>query len=150
MNREPEVATRPGDVSRTSDEASLPQLITQLSEQTSSLLRDELRLAQAELKVSAKQSAFAGGLFGTGAVLAMFGVGTLLATAIIALDLVLPLWSAALIITAAVFIAAAVVTFIGKQRLQRARPLPERAIENVKRDIHEVKDRNHHDDNTPQ
>ncbi|WP_341856660.1 phage holin family protein [Brachybacterium sp. GPGPB12] len=79
-----------------------------MSEQTARLVRDELKLARAEYTEKAKQGGTAAGLFGAGAILAWFGVGTLLATLILVLALFLPAWAAALIVTAAVFIAAGI------------------------------------------
>ena len=50
--------------------------------------------------------------------LAAYGFAALIATAIIALALVLPAWAAALIVTAVLFIAAAIAALAGKKKVQ--------------------------------
>ncbi len=125
---------------------SVGQLMTQLAEQTSRLVRDELQLAQTELKNTAKHAGVGAGLLSGAGVLALFGVGTLITTAIAALDLVLPLWLAALIVTGVLLLAAGVVALLGKKQLQQASPTPERTVANVKRDVQEVQEARHHDD----
>ncbi len=83
------------------------------------------------------------GLFSAAGVLALFGVGALVATAIIALALVLPLWLSALIVTVVLFVAAGVVALLGRSQVQQASPTPEQTIENVKRDVHAVQEARH-------
>jgi uncharacterized membrane protein YqjE len=124
---------------------STGELVSQLSGQASRLARDELRLAQVELKDSAKHAGLGAGLFSVAGVLAMFGLAALTATAIIALDLVLPLWAAASIVTVVLFIVAGVAALVGKKQVQRVSPTPERTVANVKQDVHELKERRSHD-----
>lgn len=116
-------------------------LIARLSEQTSTLVRDEIRLAQAELSAKAKHAGIGLGMFGAGGLVAFFGMAAAVATAIIALALVLPLWAAALIVTVLLFIIAGIMALVGKNQVDRAGPLkPERAMANLKRDVTEVKE----------
>jgi len=129
----------------TSADLSTGQLISQLSEQTSQLVRSELELAKVELKNSAKHAGLGAGLFSFAGVLAWFGMGALIATAIIGLDLVLPLWAAALIVTLVLFVAAGVAALVGKNQVQKVTPTPERTVENVKLDVQEVKEGRSHD-----
>lgn len=119
---------------------STGQLMSQLSEQSSRLVRAELQLAQVELKGSAKHAGLGAGLFSVAGVLAWFGLGALTATAIIVLALVLPLWVAALIPTLVLFVAAGIAGLVGRKHLRQASPTPERAVENVRRDVQEVKE----------
>jgi len=126
-------------------EASVGELMTRLSEQTSRLVRQELMLAQAELKSSAKHAGIGAGLFGASLVLVRLGVVALVATAVIAVDLVLPLWAAALIVTLTLFAAAALGAPVGKAQVQRVASPPEDAIESVKKDIDAAKEAIHHD-----
>ncbi len=135
-SREPHGSTEPAD-------QSVGQLMMQLSEQTSRLVRDELALAQIELKNTAKHAGVGLGLFSVAGVLALFGVGALVATAIIALALVLPWWLSALIVTVVLFVAAGVAALLGRNQVQQASPTPERTIENVKRDVHAVQGARH-------
>jgi uncharacterized membrane protein YqjE len=128
-----------------SADLSTGQLISQLSEQTSTLVRSELQLAKVELANSAKHAGLGAGLFSVAGVLAWFGLGALIATAIIALDLALPLWAAALIVTLVLFVAAGIAALVGKKQVQQVTPTPERTVENVKLDVQEVKESRSHD-----
>ncbi|WP_243832306.1 phage holin family protein [Nesterenkonia aurantiaca] len=119
--------------------------MTRLSEQTSRLVRDEVRLAQAELTAKARQGGIGAGFLGVGGILAWFGVGALITTSILGLALILPAWAAALIVTAVLFIAAAITALLGKKRLEELSPAPERTITNVKLDVAEVKEHTRHD-----
>lgn len=118
--------------------------MTQLSEQTSRLVRDELALAQVELKNTAKKAGSGAGLLGAAGVLALFGFGAAVATAIIALALLLPAWASALIVTALLFAAAGVAALLGRQ-VQQVSPTPERAVANVKLDVEELQEARHRD-----
>jgi len=126
-------------------EPSVGQLVSQLSEQSSQLIREEMQLARLEITETAKHAGIGAGLFSTAAVVGVFGVGSLIATAIIALDLVMPLWLSALLVTLALFVVAAIVALVGKREVDQVSPMPERTVENVKRDIHEVKEAKNHD-----
>jgi uncharacterized membrane protein YqjE len=119
---------------------SLGELVRQLTEQTSRLLRDEVQLAKTELKESAKHAGAGAGLFGGAGLFALLGLATLVAAAVAALSLVFEVWLAALIVSGALFVVAAVAGLVGKKQVDEAGP-PERAIENVKKDISEVKER---------
>lgn len=124
---------------------SVGQLMTQLSEQTSRLVRDELALAQVELKNTAKQAGMGAGLLGGAGVLALFGLGAAIATAIIALALLLPAWASALIVTAVLLAGAGVAGLMGKKQVQQVSLTPDRAVANVKLDAEEVQEARHRD-----
>ena len=119
------------------------ELMTRLSEQTSRLVRDELALAQVELKNTAAQAGKGAGLLSGAGVLALYGLGAAIATAIIALGLVLPLWLSALIVTVVLFVAAGVAGLLGKKEVQQVSPTPQRAVENVARDVEQVQEARH-------
>jgi Flp pilus assembly protein TadB len=126
-------------------DASVGELMTQLSAQTSRLVRDELKLAQKELQQTAKHAGLGVGLFSAAGLLALFGLGTLIAAAVAALSLAMPVWLAAVIVAVVLFIAAGIAAMVGKKEVQQVSPKPEQTVENVKKDIHEVKDaRNDH------
>jgi membrane protein implicated in regulation of membrane protease activity len=79
-------------------------------------------------------------MFGGAGLLALYGLAALFATAIIALDLVLPLWLSALIVTVVLFVAAGIAALLGKKQVTQATPpAPERAIAGVKEDVEAVK-----------
>lgn len=121
-------------------EQSTAELVQRASEQLSRLVRDEITLAKAELAEKGKRAGIGAGLFGGAGVLAMYGVGAAIATGVIALDLVLPLWLAALAVTVVLFVVAGVLALLGKKQVSKAvPPEPSAAIESVKADVDEVK-----------
>ncbi|MEV6301648.1 phage holin family protein [Actinoplanes sp. NPDC051861] len=119
---------------------STAELVQRASEQVSRLVRDELTLAKAELAEKGKHAGIGAGLFGGAGVLALYGVGTLVATLVIVLNLWLELWAAALIVTVVLFLIAGILALVGKKQLDRATPPePQAAIQNLKADVDEVK-----------
>ena len=122
-------------------EPSTKELVRELAEQTSTLVRQELALAQVELKEKGKRAGVGGGLFGTAGLLALYGLGVLIATAILALATAVDAWLAALIVAVVLFAAAGVAALIGKKELQQAGPpKPEQAIASVQADVQTVKE----------
>ena len=116
------------------------QLVNDLSEQVSTLVRDELTLARMELVEKGKRAGAGAGLLGGAGVIALYGVGALLFTAGAALSLVLPIWLAALVVTAVLFVIAGIVALIGRSQVKRAMPPePLAAMESGKRDVETVK-----------
>jgi len=124
----------------TGSDATLGALVHDMTQQMSTLVRDEMRLAQAEMTEKGKKAGIGIGLFSAAGLLAFFGVATVIATVILALALVMPGWLAALIVAVVLFAAAGVVALLGKNNVQRATPVkPERAIEGLKEDLATVK-----------
>lgn len=122
--------------------ATTGELVTRLSAQISELVRGELALAKAELAAKGKRAGIGAGLAGTAGVLALYGLGALIATVIAALALVLPVWAAALIVAVVIFIVAGVLGLLGKNQIQRATPaVPENTVDSVKRDVAAVSER---------
>jgi hypothetical protein len=115
--------------------------MTQLSSQTSRLVRDELRLAQKEFSTAAKHAG-AGLLSGAG-VVAVLGLAAMITAAIAALALVLPVWAAALIVAVVLFVAAGIAALVGKKQVAQASPTPDQTVDNVKQDIDRVKEAGH-------
>lgn len=121
-------------------EASLGQLVSSVSQQIPELIRSEIRLAQAEMAEKGKRAGIGVGMFGTAGLLALYGVGVLLATIVLLLALVLPAWAAALIVTVVLFAAAGVAALLGRKKVAEATPpKPERALEGIKADVATVK-----------
>ena len=119
---------------------TLGALVHDMTQQISTLVRDEMRLAQAEMTEKGKKAGVGIGLFGGAGVVALYGVGTLLATIILALALVMEPWLAALIVTVVLFIVAAVLGLVGKKNVAKATPAkPEEAIDGLKKDVATVK-----------
>ena len=127
-----------------SSDASLADLLKQVSEDSSHLVRSELQLFRTEMTEKAKTAGVGAGLLSGAGVIALFGVGALVTTAILALTLVLPAWLAALIVTVVLFAAAGIAALLGKKKIaQLAPPTPDRTVESVKEDIAEIKDSAH-------
>ena len=124
-------------------DASMGELMGQLSSQLSRLVRDEIRLAQKEFQQSAKQASVGAGLFGVAGLLAFFGFAGVTAAAIAALALVLPVWAAALIVGAALFVAAGVAALLSKGRADGVTPVAPESVASVKKDVQELKDARH-------
>ncbi len=121
---------------------SVGELVKQASEQISRLMRQELRLAQAEMQQKGKRFGLGGGLLGGAGVIGFVALQAVAATAVIALDLVWPLWLAALVVTGVLLVVAAVLAAVGKKQVGRATPAaPEQAIHSVKADVAEIKER---------
>ncbi|MDK3255898.1 phage holin family protein [Blastococcus capsensis] len=123
------------------ENASTGQLVGQLTEQISRLVRDEARLAQAEMTQKAKKLGIGAGLFGGAGLFAFFGLAVLITTAILALALVLPAWLAALIVAVVLFAVAGVLALVGKKDVQKGSPpIPAEAIASTRTDIATVKE----------
>jgi uncharacterized membrane protein YqjE len=130
---EHQTQTKPAD-------PSTAQLVTQLTEKSTELIRAELRLAQAEMTAKAKHAGVGAGLFGGAGLVALYGVGALIATVILALSLVMDPWLAALIVTVVLFAVAGVAALLGKKQVSEATPpKPEQTIANVQQDVQAVK-----------
>jgi uncharacterized membrane protein YqjE len=126
------------------DNDSTGELVSRLSQEVSALVRDELRLAQVEVSGKAKKAGIGVGLLGTAGIVALYGVAVLIATAILALALVLDAWLAALIVGVVLMVVAGVAAVLGKKRVEEAAPpVPSDAIESVKQDVAAVKEGAH-------
>lgn len=132
---------RQGPAPARAEDRPVGELVKDLSEQLSTLVRDELRLAQAEMTRKGKQAGMGAGLFAGGGVIAWFGVGCLVASAVIGIAAVLAAWLAALIVGAALLLVAAIAALLGKGRLSKAAPpVPKDAIGSVKADAETLKE----------
>jgi uncharacterized membrane protein YqjE len=122
-------------------EPSTGQLVSDLTTQISQLVRDEARLAQVEVTQKAKRLGIGAGFFGGAGLFAFFGLAALITTAILLLDLVLPAWLAALIVTVVLFAVDGVLALVGKKDVQKGSPpVPTEAIASTKTDIQTVKE----------
>ena len=117
-------------------ERPLGELVRRLSEQTSTLVRQELDLARAELTQKGKRASRGAGLLAAAGVAALLGLGALTACLILVLDAVMPAWLAALLVALAYAAIAAALAASGRSRLREAGPIvPERTVETVKEDL---------------
>ncbi|GAB1641717.1 phage holin family protein [Krasilnikovia sp. MM14-A1259] len=129
-----------GDRAGTTADRSTAELIQQASDQITALVRGEIELAKAELAEKGKRAGVGVGLFSGGGLLAAYGLGAMIATLIVVLDLFLPLWLAALIMTVVLFAGAGIMALYGRRQLRRATPLePVAAMRSARADVDEVK-----------
>jgi len=127
----------PGDTD-TGDlrDRSLGELLKQLSQETTQLVHQELELAKAEIQQKGKQAGAGAGMFGGAGALGLAALGALTACFILALDLIMPAWLAALIVAVVYGIIAFVLVKQGQAKLKQATPpVPEQTIETVKEDV---------------
>ena len=123
------------------EDASTGQLVGQLTEQISRLVRDEARLAQAEVTQKAKRLGTGAGLFGGAGLFAFLGLAVLVAAAVLALALVLPGWLAALVVAVVLLAVAGVLALVGKKDVEKGTPpVPTEAIASTMTDIQTVKE----------
>jgi uncharacterized membrane protein YqjE len=122
---------------------SVSDLVKQLSEQTATLVRQEMKLAQAELQEKGKKAGIGAGMFGAGGLVAFFGVATLIAAAVLALTTAVDhAWLAAVIVGVVLLAGAGVAALLGKKQIEEATPpAPETAMRSMKRDVDTVKRR---------
>ncbi|HUA47724.1 MAG TPA: phage holin family protein [Solirubrobacteraceae bacterium] len=123
-------------------EAPLAELIKQLSEQSSQLARQEVELAKAELAVKAKRAGIGAGMFGGAGAFGFYGLGALIAAAILALSTAVTAWLAALIVAVVLASIAGLLALVGKHEVEEATPpVPKQATESVKEDVQFAKTR---------
>jgi uncharacterized membrane protein YqjE len=129
---------------RTEERSERPvgDLVQELSQQTATLVRQEMRLAQAELQQKGKHAGIGAGMFGGAGLVALYGVGALIAAAILLIGTAVEPWIAAVIVGVVLLAVAGVLALLGRKQVEQATPpKPERAMESVQDDIQHVKRR---------
>jgi membrane protein len=127
---------------QTANDQSISELVQRLSEQTGQLVRQELRLAQVEMQEKGKRAGIGAGLFGGAGLVALYGMGFLLAAGALLLATALEPWIAVAIVGAALLLIAGVLALTGKKQVEEAAPLaPEQAIDMTKQDVDHIKAR---------
>jgi hypothetical protein len=160
-----------GDRAATSQDQSLPELLKQLAEEGSTLVRQEIELAKAEVGqkvgrvrdlapaaagLARKDLALAGreakskgrtlaigvAAFAAAALVALIALGMVAATLTTVLALWLPVWTAALVVTVLLLVLTGVLVMTGVGRLRAAMPLvPEETVRTLRQDVETVKAR---------
>lgn len=117
-------------------------LVKQLSDQTTELVRKEVELAKAELAIKGRKAGIGAGMFGGAGLFGFFAFAGLTATFILTLATVVEPWLAALIVTVVYGAIAGVLALQGKSKVQQAAPpVPEQAVDSTKEDVAWVKTR---------
>ena len=124
------------------DDRPIGDLVRQLSDQTTTLVRQEIELAKAEMTAKGKQVGMGAGAFGGAGLFGLYAVGAITACFILALSTAVAGWLAALIVGVVYAAIAGVLALIGKKKTQAgAPPVPERAISSTKEDVEWAKTR---------
>ena len=116
------------------DQRSLGTLFAELSTETSTLIRDEVALAKAEMSQKVAGIGMDVGRLVAGGAVAYAGLLALIAALILALGEALPMWLSALLVGIAVAAGGAVLVRSGLARLKERNPLPEQTIQTLKED----------------
>jgi nitrate/nitrite transporter NarK len=112
------------------------QLFSELTNDVTTLFRQEVTLAKAELSIKAKEAGKGAGLLGGAGATGLVTLGSLTAFLIALLSEWMPVWAAALIITVVWAIVTAVLAQVGRARLKEATPpVPQQAIDSTKEDV---------------
>jgi uncharacterized membrane protein YqjE len=123
-------------------EQTTADLLRQLSEQTTTLVRQELELAKLELTEKGKKAGMGAGMFGGAGALGFYALGAFTACAILALATAVAGWLAALIVGVVYAAIAGVLALTGKNKVTAATPpIPEQAVDSTKEDVRWVKTR---------
>jgi lipopolysaccharide export LptBFGC system permease protein LptF len=121
-------------------DASTAELVRQLSDQTSTLIRDEMALVKAEISEKGKKAGIGAGMFGGAGIFGFYAFGAFTAALIAVISLGVDTWIAAAIVTVVYAAIAGVLALQGKNKVQEATP-PVRSVESVKEDIQVTKER---------
>jgi uncharacterized membrane protein YqjE len=123
-------------------ERSVGELVQELSQQTATLVRQEMRLAQVELEEKGKRAGTGAGMFGGAGLVALYGVGAVVAAVIMLVATATEPWISALIVGVVLLATAGILALLGRRQVEQATPpKPERAIESVQHDVEHVKER---------
>lgn len=131
-------AEQPGDLR----EQGMGELFKHLSDDLSTLVRQELKLAQAEMTDKGKKAGIGAGMLGGAGLVAVLALATLTTFFIALLATAMVVWLAALIVTVVYAAAAGALALVGKNRVSEATPpVPEQTVETVKEDVQWAKTR---------
>jgi cbb3-type cytochrome oxidase subunit 3 len=117
-------------------ERPIGELLKDLSQQTATLVRQEMELAKAEITQKGKRAGVGAGMFGAAGVAGLATLGAFTAFLILVLNTFLDAWLAALIVTVLYAAVAGVLALQGKKKFDEASPLaPEQTVETIKEDV---------------
>ncbi len=118
------------------EERPVAELLRELSEQSSTLVHQELELAKLELAQKGERAGVGAGMFGGAGLVGLYAVGALTAAVVLLLATAMAGWLAALVVAAAYGLVAGGLALAGRSKIQQATPpVPEQATESVKEDV---------------
>lgn len=118
---------------------SIGELVSSVSEQFSTLVRDEIQLAQLQLAEKGKRLGTGAGFLAAAGLVAFYAGGVLLAAAVLGLATVLPAWLSALIVGVVLLIIAGIAALLGKKRIDASKEIAPKPQEGLKEDVEAVK-----------
>ena len=118
---------------------STGELVADVGEEIATIVRTEIALAKDDLARSGKRVGIGIGAFGAAGFVAFYGLGVLVAAAVLGLSLVLDPWLAALVVAAVLFVVAGVAALVGKRSVSTAGEPPKERVESVQEDVAAVK-----------
>lgn len=118
---------------------STGELVANVGDEIATIVRTEIALARDDLARSGKRVGIGVGAFGAAGVVAMFGLGVLIAAGVLGLSLVVDAWLAALIVAGVLFLVAGVAALLGKRSVSTAGDPPKERVESVQEDVAAVK-----------
>ena len=123
-------------------ERPIGELLKQLSNETTTLVKQELDLAKAEMAQKGQQAGKGAGMFGGAGILGFLAAASLTAALIMAIDKATPNWVAALIVGVIYAAIAGILALQGRNKVREAvPPVPEQTVDSVKEDVQWAKTR---------
>lgn len=119
---------------------TLGELVANLIQQMSALIRGEIDLFKAQLAEKGKRFGIAAGLLAGAGLLALFGLATVIACVVLALAQVLAPWLAALIVAVALFVVAGALAVVAKKQIDAANAIKPEIVQGIKEDVEIVKE----------
>jgi hypothetical protein len=116
-------------------ERPIGELLKQLAEETSTLVRKEIELAKAEVTEKGKTAGIGAGMFGGAGAAGLLALGTLTAFLIALMATAMEVWLAALIVTVVWAAVAGVLALMGRNRVQESTPPAPQTVETIKEDV---------------
>jgi membrane protein len=118
------------------DERPMAELLRGLSEQTTTLVHQELELAKLEMAEKGKRAGLGAGMFGGAGLVGLYALGALTAAIVLLLATAMTGWLAALIVAVAYAAVAGGLALRARSEARQATPpVPQQASESVKEDV---------------
>jgi len=120
-------------------ERTIGQLVADATHDVSTIVRNEIALAKAEITSDVKKAGTGAGMFAAAGFVALLGLIFLFHTIVAVIDIWLPEWAGYLITTGLLFLVAAVLALLGRSSMKKMQGKPERTIKNAQDTIETLK-----------
>jgi len=122
------------------DDRSVTQIFQDILTNIQEIIRSEVRLARTEIREESTKAIRAAAMLAAALFLGLYALGFLLLSAVYALASILPDWLGPFLVGLVVAMAGAVLYFLGRNRMKKVNPMPQKTIASVKEDAQWVKD----------